>query len=150
VIERAAGHLNEIKNLRTQSKSMTDSAHVKAFRLFELSCAEREGKHLQLEAWENIHLQDCAECRGVVEVFASQFKGRPLQLPDRSSPPQASQRFKVGDEVEVIGPGDNHLRRGTVTQVIEPTTGDFVYRYSVDFDDAASATFFGFELLLAA
>jgi len=125
---------------------MTSADHVKAFRLFELSRAESEGKDFHLEVREHQHLQECAECRGVVEVFARQFKGRPLHLPDRNSSPQANQRFKVGDNVEIISPGEHHLRHGTVTEVIEPRTGDFVYRYHVDFDDGASATLFGFEL----
>jgi hypothetical protein len=128
---------------------MTNAEHLKAFRLFDLSRAESEGKDFQIEAWEREHLQKCAECRAVVEVFARQFKGRPLQLPDRNSRPEAAQRFKAGDNVEIIGPGDHHLRRGTVTQVIEPKAGDFVYRYHVDFEDGGSATFFGFELELS-
>jgi hypothetical protein len=127
---------------------MTNADHLKAFRLFELSRAESEGKNFELEVWEHEHLRKCAECRGVVEVFARQFKGRPLQLPDRNSPPEVAQRFKAGDNVEIIGPGDHHLRRGTVTQVHEPTAGDFVYRYQVDFEHGGSAIFFGFELEL--
>jgi len=125
---------------------MTNADHVKAFRLFELSCAESEGKDFHLELWEHEHLQKCAECRGVVKVFARQFKGRPIQLPDRNSPPDVTQRFKAGDQVQAIGPGDHHLKRGTVTEVIEPKAGDFVHRYHVHFEDGASATFFGFEL----
>jgi hypothetical protein len=50
--------------------------HIKAFRLFELSRAESVGKDFQLEPWEEDHLQGCAECRGVVEIFTGQFKGR--------------------------------------------------------------------------
>jgi hypothetical protein len=129
---------------------MTNADHVTAFRLFELSRAESEGKDFHLEVWEQGHLRECAECRGVVEVFARQFKGRPLVLPDRNSPPAAAQRFKPGDHVQIIGPGDYHSKNGTVTEVIEPKAGDFVYRYRVDFLDGAPANFFGFELDLTA
>jgi len=125
---------------------MTDADHIKAFRLFELSRAESVGRDFQLEAWEKEHLQECAECRGVVEVFARQFKGRLLVVPDRDSPPTASQRFNVGDQVKVISPGDQNGKRGVVTKVVEPKTGDFVYRYGVHFLDGGSASFFGFEI----
>jgi hypothetical protein len=122
--------------------------HIKAFRLFELSRAESVGKDFQLEPWEEEHLQGCAECRGVVEIFTRQFKGRPSLLPDRSSPPTGTQRFNVGDQVKVIGPGDHMGKPGVVTKVVNPTTGDFVYRYRVHFLDGGTDTFFGFEIEL--
>ena len=127
-------------------RRVTDADHVKAFRLFELSRAESIGKDFQLNAWEKHHLQQCAECRGVVEVFARQFKGRPLVLPDRTSPPAATKRFNMGDQVKIIGPGDRNGQRGVVTNVVEPKTGDFVYRYQVQFSDGGSYLFFGFEV----
>ena len=56
-------------------------------------------------------------------------------------------RFKMGDHVRVIGPGLYRDKNGFVIEIVEPSTGDFVYRYRVRFtDDGASATFFGFEL----
>jgi hypothetical protein len=122
--------------------------HIKAFRLFELSRAESVGKDFQLEPWEEEHLQDCAECRGVVEIFRRQFEGRPSLLPDRSGPPAGTQRFNVGDQVKVIGPGDHTGNLGVVSRVVNPTTGDFVYRYQVHFLDGGSHTFFGFEIQL--
>jgi hypothetical protein len=123
-----------------------DADHVKAFRLFELSRAENAGKDFQLEAWEKQHLQQCAECRGVIGVFARQFKGRSISLPDRNSPPTATQRFNAGDQIEIVGPGEHHGKKGTVTKVLEPRTGDFVYRYEVRLEDGTSGLFFGFEI----
>ena len=125
---------------------MTDADHVKAFRLFDVSRAESIGKDFQLEAWEKQHLQQCAECRGVIDVFARQFKGRSIVLPDRNSPPTATQRFNVGDPIQIVGPGNHHGKRGTVTKIVEPRTGDFVYRYEVHFLDGTSGLFFGFEI----
>jgi len=55
-------------------------------------------------------------------------------------------RFKVGDPVVVTGPGVHRNKNGFVMQVIEPSAGDFVYRYRVRFPDGTSVTFFGFEL----
>jgi len=120
--------------------------HLKTFRLFELSRAESIGKDFQLEAWEKRHLQKCVECRGVIDVFARQFKGRPFVLPDRTSPPNATPRFNVGDRVKIVGPGDHLGQNGVVMDVVEPTTGDFVYRYRVHFPDGSSHLFFGFEI----
>ena len=125
---------------------MTDADHVKAFRLFELSRAESFGKEFHLQPSEKQHLQQCAECRGVIDVFARQFRGRSIVLPDRNSPPTASQRFNVGDQIQISGPGDHHGKRGTVTKVVEPKTGDFVFRYEVHLMDGTSGMFFGFEI----
>jgi len=117
--------------------------HIKAFRLFELSRAESVGKDFQLEPWEEDHLQGCAECRGVVEIFTRQFKGS-------NSSPAGTQRFNVGDQVKVIGPSDQTAKLGVVTRVVNPTAGDFVYRYQVQLLDGGSNTFFGFEIELRA
>jgi len=54
-------------------------------------------------------------------------------------------RFKLGDQVVVVGPSTHHAKEGVVTDVIE-ASGDFVYRYCVRFSDESSARFFGFEL----
>jgi hypothetical protein len=128
---------------------MTDADHIKALRLFELSRAEDAGKDFRLETWEHEHLQQCAECRRVVDVFARQFKGASLPLPKRDTAPTASQRFGVGDHVKIVGPDQRREKRGVVTAVAKPKTGDFVYRYRVAFLDGGSDTFFGFELELA-
>jgi hypothetical protein len=64
-------------------------------------------------------------------------------MPDTSNP---GPRFKVGDHVETLGPGNvNRGKRGVVVEVIGPA-GDLVYRYHVRFLDGTSAVFFGFEL----
>jgi hypothetical protein len=55
-------------------------------------------------------------------------------------------RFKVGDPVIITGPGLHRGKHGFIMQVIEPSAGDFVYRYRVRFPDGTSVTFFGFEL----
>src|SRR4051812_46059980 len=56
---------------------MPDADHIKAFRLFDLSKAETSGERFQLADWESEHLRQCAECQGVAEVFARQFRQRP-------------------------------------------------------------------------
>src|SRR5437870_3158982 len=53
---------------------MTETQHVKAFRLFDLSKAEVSGGHFPLTEWEKQHLRQCAECQAVVEVFGRQLK----------------------------------------------------------------------------
>ena len=124
---------------------MTDADHVKAFRLFELASAGTVGKDFQLQIWEKEHVQLCAECRGVLDVFENQLK---RQLPLPAGVPV--RRFNVGDHVEIIGPGAHNKKRGLVTEVREPQTGDFVYRYRVYFATGGADTFFGFELESAA
>jgi hypothetical protein len=57
-------------------------------------------------------------------------------------------RFKVGDAVLVIGLGTHRNKTGIVVEVVEPSTGDYVYRYRVRIldGDSTSIAFFGFEL----
>ncbi len=55
-------------------------------------------------------------------------------------------RFKLGDRVKAAGPGIHRGKPGVVTSIVEPSAGDFVYRYQVGFSDESSGTFFGFEL----
>jgi len=123
---------------------MTVAGHIKAFRLFELSHAESVGKDFQLDHSEKDHLQRCAECRGVYEVFVRQLKGR-AQLSAEGRVP-TSPRFNVGDHVEVVVPGEHLGKQGIVYKVIESRTGDFIYRYQVQFRAGGSDTFFAFEL----
>ena len=75
-----------------------------------------------------------------------EFKGRSITLPDRNSPPTSTLRFHVGEKIQIVGPGDHHGKQGTVTKIVEPRTGDFVYRYEVHLSDGTSALFFGFEI----
>ncbi len=58
-------------------------------------------------------------------------------------------RFNVGDPIEISAPGSDRGKRGVVREVIQPTAGDFVYRYRAQFADSSLATFFGFELKIA-
>ncbi|HYR82774.1 MAG TPA: hypothetical protein VE422_01700 [Terriglobia bacterium] len=58
----------------------------------------------------------------------------------------AGPRFKIGDNIKVVGPGEHLGKQGVVVDVVEPSTGDFVYRYRVRFSDGTSPRFFGFEL----
>ena len=95
-----------------RKKEMTNAYHVKAFRLFELQRAESEKKHFRLEAWEQQHLQECAECQSVVEVFARQFDGQPVPSADRSCTPSGTPRFKRGDHVRIVSPGEHHAKSG--------------------------------------
>ena len=48
----------------------------------------------------------------------------------------------------MIGLGLHRNKKGIVVEVVEPSTGDYVYRYRVRIidGDAFSTTFFGFEL----
>jgi len=54
-------------------------------------------------------------------------------------------RFKVGDQIILVGPGYHNGMYGEVAGVIE-SSFDQIYRYCVRFSDGRSATFFGFEL----
>jgi hypothetical protein len=54
--------------------------------------------------------------------------------------------FKSGDDVVVTSPGPYRHQQGTVVDIIEPSAGDFVYRYRVHLNEGTLATFFGFEL----
>ena len=123
---------------------MTGADHIKAFRLFELSHAESVGKDFQLDDWEREHLQACAECRGVREVFLRQLKGRAPLSPDARA--LATPRFNVGDDVQVVVPGEHMGKQGVVTKVVESKTGDFIYRYQVHFVTGGSDMFFAFEI----
>jgi hypothetical protein len=123
---------------------MTDAGHIRAFRLFELSHAESVGKDFHLDDSERDHLQRCAECRGVYEVFVRQLKS--LGQPAANTRGPASPRFHVGDHVEVVVPGEHLGKQGIVSKVIESKTGDFIYRYQVDFVGGGSDIFFAFEI----
>ena len=60
-------------------------------------------------------------------------------------PPSRTPQFRVGDSVAVVNPGADKGKQGTVIQV-SGGTGDFVYRYSVQFADGTSKKYFGFEI----
>lgn len=62
-----------------------------------------------------------------------------------SLPSPPAPRFKVGDQVDVVGPGGHRGKEGVLTEVVA-TSGGYVYRYRVRFPDGSSASFFGFEL----
>jgi len=56
-------------------------------------------------------------------------------------------RFKVGDEVIVVGLGSYRDKEGLVIHVTAHS-GDFVHRYEVRLADGTITKFFGFELEL--
>src|SRR5437870_1828746 len=60
---------------------MTDTLHVKAFRLFDRSKAELSGEDFQLKDWEQEHLQGCEESQEVLAVFVRLHSKRPPSLP---------------------------------------------------------------------
>jgi hypothetical protein len=126
---------------------MTDAGHIRAFRLFELSHAESVGKDFHLDDSERDHLQRCAECRGVYEVFVRQLKSRGQPTANNTRGP-ATARYNVGDQVEVVVPGEHFGKQGMVSKVIESKTGDFIYRYQADFVGGGSDIFFAFEIAL--
>jgi hypothetical protein len=90
-----------------------------------------------------------------VEIFQSFFSGRfpggrgilfasvPNMVSDR--PVGRVPRFKVGDEVIVVGLGSYKGREGVVVHVTAHS-GDFVHRYEVRLSDGTVTRFFGFEL----
>jgi len=55
-------------------------------------------------------------------------------------------RFHPGEQVRLVSPGPEKGKQAIIIGVIEPKTGDFVYRYRVRFPDGVESTFFGFEL----
>jgi len=57
-------------------------------------------------------------------------------------------RFKIGDEVIVVGLGTYRGKRGVVVHVTAHS-GDFVHRYEVRLSDGTIIRFFGFELKFA-
>jgi hypothetical protein len=57
-------------------------------------------------------------------------------------------RFKIGDTIVVVGPGEHKGQAGVVAQVVAHA-GDFVHRYDVEFKDGSFGRYFGFELELA-
>jgi len=57
-------------------------------------------------------------------------------------------RFKVGDVISVVGPGEHKGQSGSVVQVVAHA-GDFVHRYDVQFQDGSLDRYFGFELEFA-
>ena len=124
---------------------VTNAGHVETFRLFELSRAEGMGKDFRLDHWERVHLEQCDECRNVIDEFQRQFEGQAQPL-NSARQKFAPDRFCVGDQVQIVGPGSHGGKHGVVVDVVESKTGDFVYRYSVRLEDGTSDTFFGFEL----
>jgi len=46
----------------------------------------------------------------------------------------------------VVVPGEHLGKQGIVSKVIESKTGDFIYRYRVDFVGGGSDIFFAFEI----
>jgi len=65
------------------------------------------------------------------------------QLPYARTP-----RFKIGDAIVVVGPGEHKGHSGVVVQVVAHA-GDFVHRYDVEFNDGSFRRYFGFELEFA-
>jgi len=59
---------------------MTDTLHVKAFRLFDRSKAEASVQDFQLKDWEQEHLQGCDECQEVFAVFVRLHSKQPDSL----------------------------------------------------------------------
>jgi hypothetical protein len=55
-------------------------------------------------------------------------------------------RFRVGDQITVVGPGINNGDTGEVSAI---TIGfDSIYRYEVHLEDGTTTRYFGFELQL--
>jgi len=71
------------------------------------------------------------------------FASVPSMVSDR--PIGRVPRFKVGDEVIVVGLGSYKGKEGVVVHVTAHS-GDFVHRYEVRLSDGTVTRFFGFEL----
>jgi hypothetical protein len=90
----------------------------------------------------------------VVEIFQSLFladrlrRGRGIlfaSVPSMDRPIGRVPRFKIGDEVIVVGLGSYKGKEGVVVHVTTHS-GDFVHRYEVRLSDGTVTRFFGFEL----
>jgi hypothetical protein len=60
---------------------MTETQHVKAFRLFDLSQPGSAHGGFKLTDWEREHLHSCPECQRVLSVFLRQFGERLPSMP---------------------------------------------------------------------
>jgi hypothetical protein len=47
--------------------------HIKPLRLFDLVQAQSKQSIFRLDEAEQQHLEECAECQNVVEIFTRQF-----------------------------------------------------------------------------
>jgi hypothetical protein len=66
-------------------------------------------------------------------------------VPSMDRPIGRVPRFKIGDEVIVVGLGSYKGKEGVVVHVTTHS-GDFVHRYEVRLSDGTVTRFFGFEL----
>jgi len=57
-------------------------------------------------------------------------------------------RFKLSDPVMVTVPGTHKGKLGTVVEIVQSSSGDFIHRYRVRLGEGNIETFFGFELEL--
>jgi hypothetical protein len=55
-------------------------------------------------------------------------------------------KFALGESVVVVSPGIHRNKAGRIHEIIQSTSGDFVFKYRVRFPDETVAVFFGFEL----
>ena len=90
-----------------------------------------------------------------MEIFQSFFAGRlrsgrgilfaSVQSMISDRPVGRTPRFKIGDEVIVVGLGSYKGKEGVVVHVTGHS-GDFGHRYEVRLSDGTVTRFFGFEL----
>ena len=59
-------------------------------------------------------------------------------------------KFTLGENVVVVSPGIHRHKSGRIQEIIESSSGDFVFKYRVGFPDDTNAVFFGFELVTIA
>src|SRR5437667_308501 len=55
---------------------MTDTLHVKGYRLFDRSKAEVLRRDFRLSEWEEEHLRGCEECQELSAVFTRLCRGK--------------------------------------------------------------------------
>ena len=56
---------------------MTDTLHVKGYRLFDRSKADVPGEDFRLLDWEEEHIRGCQECQELLAVFTRLCRGAP-------------------------------------------------------------------------
>src|SRR4051812_13293239 len=88
---------------------MTDTQHIKAFRLFDFALTEAKTQHLQLTDWESEHLRKCSECTALLGVFGRQVRERPpffTAANGEQSPKDARYRSLCCGFEKFVGKGD--------------------------------------------
>ena len=96
---------------------------------------------------EGSEFPDCPNHPGLTTIWKPLVDENIVQLGKRRQVEFPPARFKVGDQVTLIGVGPLKGKQGVVVEVLEGAL-DFVYRYHVRLNDGTQVRCFGFELQL--